>query len=274
MLKQVLVFTDMDGTLLDHDNYDYSPALDMLNTLKSKHVPVIPATSKTKAELDVLMAELQLSGPCIVENGAAIYLPQHLFHTRPEGCIEKPGYWVKEFVRPRPHWLDLISKLFSEFDSEFLQFSNMSNQDVIQYTGLDEKSARLANTRLYSEPVKWLGTLERKTLFIAQLQQLGANVLQGGRFLGVSGQCDKGLALIWLVDAYQRQLGLRATVSIALGDSNNDVAMLEASDIAVRIKSPTHNFPTLTRTSGIYDSTLMGPSGWSECLSKILIREC
>ena len=274
MLRQALVFTDMDGTLLDHHSYDYTPALNMLDVLKSKHIPVIPTTSKTKAELDVLMANLQLSGPFIVENGAAVYIPKYVFTVKPSGCLDKSGFWVKEFTNPRSHWLDLLAKLHDEFTGEFLQFSTMSNQQIIEHTGLDEKSAHLANTRLYSEPVKWLGTPERQTQFVTKLQQLGATVLQGGRFLGVSGFCDKGKALVWLVEAYQSELGNSATLSIALGDSNNDVAMLNASDIAVRVKSPSHPFPKLARSAGIYDSTLHGPAGWSECLTKILVSEC
>ncbi len=273
MLKQLLVFSDMDGTLLDHDTYSYAPALNMLDILRSKHIPVIPTTSKTKAELDSLMAELKLNGPLIVENGAAVFIPQHLMKTQPEGTTEKEGFWVKEFARPRSHWLELIASIKSDFSGEFLQFSTMAEQQIIEYTGLNAKNAKLADTRMYSEPVKWLGSPERKLEFVTQLQQLGATVLQGGRFLGVSGLCNKGIALQWLVTAFQRHIGHSATLSVALGDSNNDAAMLEASDIAVRIKSPTHSFPSLERTTGVYDSTLEGPSGWTECLSKILINE-
>ena len=75
------------------------------------------------------------------------------------------------------------------------------------------------------------------------------------------------------MSAFQTSLGHKATLSIALGDSGNDVAMLEASDIAVRIKSQSHAYPPLTRTDNVFDSTLYGPSGWSECLTKILINE-
>ncbi|MGY0579416.1 MAG: HAD-IIB family hydrolase [Paraglaciecola chathamensis] len=273
MLKQLLVFTDMDGTLLDHHDYSYAPALNMLDILKGRHIPVIPTTSKTKAELDSLMGDLQLNGPFIVENGAAVYVPQHVIQNQPSDTLASEGFWVKAFAQPREHWLALIDELAEEFDGEFLQFSTMSVQQIMEHTGLDECHAKLANSRMYSEPVKWIGPPERKTQFVTQLQQLGATVLQGGRFLGVSGNCDKGQALQWLVSAFQTSLGHKATLSIALGDSGNDVAMLEASDIAVRIKSQSHAYPPLTRTDNVFDSTLYGPSGWSECLTKILINE-
>ena len=39
-----LVFTDMDGTLLDHDSYSFEPAVPMLQALDRAAVPVIPTT--------------------------------------------------------------------------------------------------------------------------------------------------------------------------------------------------------------------------------------
>ena len=39
---QRLIFTDLDGTLLDHDNYSYEPAANLLET-----VPYTPPTLPT-----------------------------------------------------------------------------------------------------------------------------------------------------------------------------------------------------------------------------------
>ena len=46
-----IVFTDMDGTLLDHDTYSYEQAKDALLMLKEKNIPLIVCTSKTRAEI-------------------------------------------------------------------------------------------------------------------------------------------------------------------------------------------------------------------------------
>lgn len=45
---QFLVFTDLDGSLLDHHNYSYVNALPQLASLEQLGIPVIPATSKTR----------------------------------------------------------------------------------------------------------------------------------------------------------------------------------------------------------------------------------
>lgn len=46
-----LLFTDLDGSLLDHHSYDWQPARAWLKRLKQLGVPVIPVTSKTRSEI-------------------------------------------------------------------------------------------------------------------------------------------------------------------------------------------------------------------------------
>ena len=70
--RAVVVFTDLDGTLMDHVSYAVAPAKPALDALAARSIPVVPVTSKTRAELVPLMARLGLSGAAIAENGAVI----------------------------------------------------------------------------------------------------------------------------------------------------------------------------------------------------------
>lgn len=101
------------------------------------------------------------------------------------------------------------------------------------------------------------------------MQSNDAHLLRGGRFIHVSGDCDKGRALEWTMTHYQYNYQ-RPLVSIAVGDSGNDVAMLEAADYAVLIRSPAHDLPQLASNKELIVTEKYGPEGWVEGMTKIL----
>jgi mannosyl-3-phosphoglycerate phosphatase len=266
-----MVFTDMDGTLLDHSDYSFSAALPALQRLNKLNAPIIPNTSKTYVEMQVLREQIALTDfPFIIENGAAIYIPAGFFPKQPEKTQLKGDYWVKEFSPPIAHWHAIMKKLVADFADHYQMFSDMSLQQLMEVTDLSPQEAQRAATREYGEPLLWQGDEQTKARYIAQLRQFGANPLQGGRFLHVSGLCDKGMALHWLSKEFRAQFPQNSWISIALGDSNNDVAMLQAADIAVRIASPISKLPEVNQHSRLIDSQLKGPAGWDQCMQQIL----
>ncbi|SFM62102.1 HAD hydrolase family protein [Methanolobus profundi] len=62
---QYIVFTDQDGTLVDHDTDSYEAALPAIGMLKEKGIPLVFCTSKTKAEIEVYVDELDTGHPFI-----------------------------------------------------------------------------------------------------------------------------------------------------------------------------------------------------------------
>jgi len=266
-----MIFTDLDGTLLDHYSYDFSPAQPMLSWLAEQNIPVIPATSKTLAELLVWRSRLSSQGPFMVENGAAIYLPKTADCAPPDGLIEKDGFWVQEFVATRQTWIDLVEQLRPQFNGCFRSFTELGIAGIAQLTGLTDESANLASQRQYGEPVAWQGSDRDKQRFIDQVNAAGGQVLQGGRFLHISGNCNKGDAMNWLVAEYRRHWSPDTTLTtIAAGDSGNDRDMLERADIALIIPSPVHEPLSLQRQSGILRATTPGPTGWAEGIKQIM----
>lgn len=282
----LLVFTDLDGTLLDHDTYSYDPALPMLKKLAERNVPVIPATSKTRVEVELLVGELQQAvtpplpiSPMIVENGAAVYLPEELLPNGqgPGGDLQSASggkYWVKTWSEPREHWQQLIRRLAPEFPDQFSTFAEASVEAIAAWTGLSAAAAQRASEREFGEPVRWLGTAEAAQEFSNRITSLGARVLQGGRFLHVSGSCDKGQALRWIAQLYTQLYGVKQVATLAAGDSPNDVAMLEAADYAVVVRSPSHLAPDLQRSEVGSERQVLtnntGPNGWAEGISQLV----
>lgn len=265
-----IIFTDLDGSLLDHDSYSHKAADGLLGELEQDQIPVILTTSKTRAEVLSLRAELNNPHPFIIENGAAVFIPQGYFTTKPEGCIETDGFWIFRFCQERSYWLAILEKAKLVFPHSFSHFSVMKEEVIAQLTGLSLEQAQQANQREFGEPITWLGVDKAKHEFILWLEDQGGHVLQGGRFLHLSGACNKGQALVWLAAEYKKQRNLPTTKTIAIGDSGNDIAMLEQADLALIIRSPVHESPKLKRTHGFFISEEFGPRGWNAGLRKIL----
>lgn len=265
-----VIYTDLDGSLLDHEDYTHAPADKLLAELEKAGIPVVPCTSKTRTELLPLREELGNSHPFIFENGAAVAIPHGYFEHKPENSRSKGDFWVRSFTLPREHWLSLIRCVAGEYKDEYRGFSEMRDDEVAQLTGLTVKQAGQARQREYGEPIHWLGSADRLRSFSEILQQAGAVILHGGRFMHVSGRSDKGQALRWLNLQYQTETDGEPPLSIAAGDSQNDIAMLEAADQALIIKSAAHPAPRLEGAHNSYYSAACGPAGWAEGIRHFL----
>ncbi|MEO1065866.1 MAG: HAD-IIB family hydrolase [Pseudomonadota bacterium] len=254
-----LVATDLDGTLLDHETYSWEPAKPALAFLDAHAVPVVFVTSKTAAELTMLRQEIGNTHPFIVENGSAIIIPKGYFENMQDERIVLGADYenIRSF---------LISARAEGF--AFKGFADMTVQDIADCTGLDAKSAQAAGKRLASEPMIWHGDEAQKQTFMCHAENRGFRVMQGGRFLTIGGQTDKGAALKTLLDTFRTNGQAIATV-IALGDSGNDVALLQAAThpVWVRKHGATPDCPFMANAR----CTLAhGPTGWADAIGELM----
>jgi mannosyl-3-phosphoglycerate phosphatase family protein len=259
-----LVFTDLDGSLLDHDSYRYDAAQPMLDVLESMRIPVILASSKTRQEMLALREEMHNGHPFIVENGAAVFVPEDYFASAPLGCDLVDGYWRRSFAPPRDRWSAPLAALRERFPGSFRDFAGAGDAGVAKMTGLPLAQAALANAREYSEPVQWLGEDRALQEFLQALSQAGATVMRGGRFYSVGGDCDKGRALDWLRGQYALAASASAVYDLAVGDGQNDVPMLERAHRALLIPARDRPLPTLQRSEGIRVGDGLGPEAWAQ----------
>ncbi|XPF92795.1 HAD-IIB family hydrolase [Colwellia sp. RE-S-Sl-9] len=270
MNKPVIIFSDLDGTLLDHFTYESTPALPVIKQLNAANIPIVLTTSKTLAEVLKIQADLNIKAPLIIENGAAIFIPKNTFRIQPKNTLSMGQYWVKSFCLPRQHWLEIIKDAPAKFKGLYQGFSTLTTEELAELTGLSIANTDLAKNRQYGEPIHWRGDEESKQDFIKYLEKSGATILFGGRFFHVSGNSDKGQALTWLTEHYQKNIGDDTISTIALGDGKNDIAMLEAASIAVQIRSPVHEFPALNKTENVIQTQEYGPAGWAEAIQHLL----
>ena len=91
-----IIFTDLDGTLLDHSSYQWDRAKPALDLCQRFHVPVVLVSSKTRAEMVKLKDELGLSHPFISENGGGIFFPKE-FHKLSHIVLDYFMIWKQVF---------------------------------------------------------------------------------------------------------------------------------------------------------------------------------
>lgn len=270
-----IVFTDLDGSLLDHHDYDYSAALPAINQLTQCKVPWVLTTSKTAAEVIELRAELENTYPFIVENGAGIFWPsgsldaQILYNSQ---ALQKPVIqkWTQDFhymsLSPvlMPEILQLAQTYKQQMNLSFVGFSEMSAKQVADCTGLTFEKAIKAKQREFSEPLLWLDSEENLIKLADAMALHGLQLIKGGRFVHLMGQSNKGLALKVLAD-YYHQAWQEPVETMALGDGNNDIPLLEASDYPVIIRSPVNQAP-MVKHNKVFITQENGPVGWNRAV--------
>ncbi len=259
----LILFSDLDGTLLDHDTYDWSPAQPALDRLAQFSVPLVLASSKTRPEIDALRRQLSNPHPYIVENGAATVIPADYFGAGPEQV-------VCTGLR-RGQVLERLQQLRSR-GYRFTGFADMSAGQLAGLTGLSPEAAAMAGDRVATEPVLWQGTDEALAEFRMALSDYGLRLLAGGRFHHVMGDFDKADAMASLAARYRQHWPGVSWLSVALGDSPNDQAMLAGADLAVVIAGNNPDRIRLPPDQPVLRSQAPGPAGWNQCVLDILSR--
>ncbi len=264
----LVVYTDLDGTLLDHDSYSFEPARPALTRLKSLSVPVIPVTSKTLAELSVLMQKLGLVGPCIAENGGLIAIPIGYFE---QDTLEQryEDFYV-EFLSPdHAEIVAMLQKLRQTFGFKFRGFADFSVTEIAELTGLSMEEAVLARERLCSEPLVWYDDDVAFNKFQNELGKRNFTLVRGGRFHHVLGATDKAVAIEKLSRRFT-QAGFTDFTSIALGDSPNDLKMLDAANVAVVIRRKDESWLQFETHAEKVETQSSGPQGWNDFFQNYL----
>ena len=257
-MAKLIVFTDLDGTLLDHHTYQYDAALPAIAQLKASNIPLILISSKTRAEIQSLQQALDINYPLVCENGAAIY------RTDSQG-----ENWYQEFSQPRTEIINYLNELKSRHDFKFEGFSDWSVEEIAEKTGLTVEQASLASERDFTEPLLWYGDEDDFIQFQALLAERKLRAVQGGRFVSIMGEFDKSTALEWLKQHYSQQTQEKPVI-IALGDSPNDEQMLNTADIAVLIKSEQSDQLEVGHATKLIRTEMPGPEGWNQAIQQIL----
>lgn len=262
-MRDLLVVTDLDGTLLDEATYEAGPAREALLRLGAAKVGLVLTSSKTRAEMEALASSLPGAPPValVVENGGAL-------------VRRLAGGERETTVLGAPHraLVAALSAIAQEAGVRLQGFSALPPDDLARLTGLGLDDARRGRQREYDEPFLALpGDLGR---IAAAVSRRGLRLHRGGRFLHLTGASDKGRALRVLLGLLAAEGKLYRTVG--LGDAPNDLAFLEVVDEAILMPRPdgrVHEGLAAALPAARH-APAPGPAGWNAAVLGLLVRQC
>ncbi len=263
-----IVFTDLDGTLLDYTTYSFAPAGEALDLLRGRGIPLCIVTSKTRAEIEEYRRLLDNRDPFVVENGGAIFIPDGYFPFPFHFHRRSGGYVVIELGERHERLFGELQKAIRDSWSGIRPFSTMPDEEIVRLTGVKPYQVPLMREREYDEPFLFEGKgLER---LIKRLEAKGLRVLKGGRFYHLTGRSDKGVAVQQLIQLFKRLYP--SVKSLGIGDSENDLAMLRVVDVAVLVKRYDGSYATtgLDGRRRLILTDGKGPEGWREAVMKVV----
>ena len=273
---KLVVFTDLDATLLDPVTYSWAEARDALDALKERHAAIVLVSSKTLTEMEPIHREMELADPFIVENGGGVVFGREMSMASKLAALrygEPPAAKGAFMMLPLGSGYECLVSALGEIALDVgLQlkgFASMSDEEVAALTGLSIIDAAKAKVRDFDEPfvvpdlaAEWPDRIQQAA------SRRGLTAVQGGRFWHLIGHAGKGRVVSLLMGIYRDLYG--GTVTVGLGDSPNDYPFLELVDIPVAIGGGALGTSSSDWVARARYTSETGPKGWNRAIFALL----
>ena len=264
--RKIIVFTDLDGTLLDHSTYSFYEAEEALELLREEGVPLIFCSSKSRDEIKVYRKKLSNNEPFISENGGAIFIPEGYGGLKCEYDKIDDGYLVIEIGSEYQTLVDAFEKIKRRAGLNIKSITEFTIDEIVWLTGLSGEEAFLAQKREYMLPFIIYGGEDDVRIIKDEILSLGLNYTEGARFVHLMGGNDKGKAVKILTDIFKKNYPETEITTVGLGDSLNDLPMLEVVDKAFLVKKEAGNYEERIKVEGLAYADGIGPVGWNKAV--------
>ncbi|MBN1545669.1 MAG: HAD-IIB family hydrolase [Syntrophaceae bacterium] len=263
----LLIFTDLDGTLLDQEDYAFDHARPTLKRIRDLAMPLIVTTSKTRSEVQLLLQKLKLNEPFITENGGGVFFPCKYRDFNIKDACAKDIYQCLCLGRPYEAIRSFICHEIKD-RMPVRGFGDMSVREVAALTNLSHEEAAQACCREFTEPLL-IENPDDVPRVIRLAENVGLTLAKGDRFYHLMDQKqDKGKAVRLVTDIFHKHLG-KEIRTIGLGNSRNDLPMLENVDIPVLIPYPDGHYED-TGLANLLKAPYPGSRGWNSIVEDLL----
>ena len=265
-MPTIIIFTDLDGTLLHPRTYSFDEARPALELIRQRGTPLVLCSSKTRAEIEVYRRRLENDHPFISENGGGVFIPEGYFPSFADG-ERQDEYRLIRFGSPYQELRKELTDLRERLSIKVRGFGDMSAQEIASISGLSESDAVLAKMRDFDEPFIFEESSTLADVFLRAIEDRGYRWTRG-RFHHIIDENDKGRAVTFLKDLYEKKCGPIRTIGI--GDSLNDLPLLRAVDLPVLVRKADGTYEEEISLSNLIRADGIGPQGWNSAVMGLL----
>ncbi len=258
--SSILIFTDLDGTLLNRDTFKFDSIKTFLKELKNKNVIIIPNSSKTEDEIIEFNNEANFQFPFISENGSIIHNLNFLNDEFPDKIM------LSKNIREIQNIFD--KNINQDLKSKCKVISSLTMSEQTQIFGLSGNKLEQVYKRSCSIPIIFEGNNEEKLSLKNILLKIGLDFKDGGRVLNLGDRINKADAMKKITKMLETKFK-RKPKTIAVGDNHNDLEMLQNSDIPCLVKNDKFLNKNL-QIKNLIISKQAAPEGWVEIVKLAL----
>ena len=260
MTSKILIFTDLDGTLLDRDTFEFKKISNYIKDIILKGIIIIPNSSKTREEIDIFNKELKENLPFIVENGAAIYNLNAINSSFPEKI---------SLSRECAEILEIFeSKISYKLKKKCKFVNNLTFDEQIKKFGLPKEKLKYAMNREYTIPLIFDGSKNEKIDLFKSVRKVGLSLQEGGRIINLCDKTSKAQAMKMVVKIFKKIIKEKL-ITLGIGDNFNDLEMIKNSDIPCLVFNDKFKLEKININNCLVSKS-PAPDGWVEVVKLAL----
>ena len=262
--KLKIIFTDLDESLLKDNEYYPKVLNKFINKLLSQNYLIVVLTSKTFSKVKNLFKKNNIKLFLNSENGSSFYI----LNSNNQNNISYKKFINKKAIKSNII-LKKLKKLPRRFLSNLIFIKDLSLEEQSKITKLKKSDLVQFNDREFSVSLIWNGNNNLLLLLKKYLKKLNLQASFGGKMLNVSGEHSKLDALFFFKETYIKQYKAKDCITVSIGDSQNDVEMLNHTDYSGIVIRKDKKKLNLIKNQNVFISNSFAPEGWVELLNRI-----
>ena len=258
-MQKILIFTDLDGSLLHRDTFKFDSIKDFIVSLVNQGITIIPNSSKTEKEIEKFSEELGVKLPYISENGSSIKGLNLINANFPNKIV---------LSREKEELIKIFNdKVPEQLKNKCIEISKINKKEQEKIFSQKDDNLKNALNRKYTLPFLFKGDKTEKNKLSKILSSSSLTFQEGGRVVNLCDNINKVKSMNKVIKILKKTED--KIKSIAVGDNYNDLDMLKSCDVPCLVFNDKFKLDQINIDNLIF-SNMPSPEGWADVIKKAL----